>query len=276
MPERRDRSEKDINSEEDAVKRTTGGGPGGFKGPADKVEVQIDWNKIGRRSRQLTKVADNVGNIAVNPDSKTVVFTTSGTEGGRKVNSIWSISIDGGQPTRVTQEVPPEVEDGAPQLGGFGGGFNSLQFSKDGKTLYYKQGKSIYAAQVASGAGAEVAAGAGGGGGGKGDKGGGAAVTPGTGAGAAGRKIAFTAKVEVDVRAERRQVFLEGWRVMKHRFYDATMHGSDWDKVRQTYEPLLEHVADQEELHNIISMMLGELNASHTGISAGGRRAGGK
>ena len=80
MPETKDKSDKDINSEEDAVKRTAGGGPGGFKGPADKVEVQIDWNKIGRRSRQLTKVADNVGNLAINPDSKTVVFTTSGTE----------------------------------------------------------------------------------------------------------------------------------------------------------------------------------------------------
>jgi tricorn protease len=40
------------------------------------------------------------------------------------------------------------------------------------------------------------------------------------------------------------------------------------------YEPLLEHVGDQEELHNIISQMLGELNASHTGISGGGRGRG--
>lgn len=30
-------------------------------------------------------------------------------------------------------------------------------------------------------------------------------------------------------------------------------------------------MADTEELHNVISMMLGELNASHTGISGGGR-----
>jgi tricorn protease len=63
---------------------------------------------------------------------------------------------------------------------------------------------------------------------------------------------------------------------MKHRFYAADMHGVDWSKVKQTYAPLLEHVADQEELHNVISQMLGELNASHTGISGGfgGREAG--
>jgi tricorn protease len=40
------------------------------------------------------------------------------------------------------------------------------------------------------------------------------------------------------------------------------------------YEPLLADVASQEELHDVISMMIGELNASHTGISAGGRGRG--
>ncbi len=59
---------------------------------------------------------------------------------------------------------------------------------------------------------------------------------------------------------------------MKHRFYAADMHGVDWAKVRDNYETLLAHVADQEDLHDVISMMIGELNASHTGISAGGGR----
>jgi tricorn protease len=85
----------------------------------------------------------------------------------------------------------------------------------------------------------------------------------------AGRKVNFTARVEIDHHARRHQVFLEGWRVMKHRFYDAGMHGADWNGVRALYEPLLEHVGDQDELHSVVNMMLGELNASHTGISAG-------
>jgi len=75
----------------------------------------------------------------------------------------------------------------------------------------------------------------------------------------------------VDHRAERRQVFEESWRIMKHRFYAANMHGVDWQQMRQTYEPLLDFVGDQEEMHNVISQMIGELNASHTGISAGAR-----
>jgi tricorn protease len=84
------------------------------------------------------------------------------------------------------------------------------------------------------------------------------------------RRVNFTARVEVDHRAERKQVFDESWRIMKHRFYDAEMHGADWAKAKSTYEPFLEHVADQEEMHDLILRMIGELNASHTGISAGG------
>ena len=57
---------------------------------------------------------------------------------------------------------------------------------------------------------------------------------------------------------------------MKHEFYDPAMHGVDWNKVKATFEPLVDYVADQEEMHDIVSRMLGELNASHTGISAGG------
>jgi tricorn protease len=109
----------------------------------------------------------------------------------------------------------------------------------------------------------------------------GPAAAPGGGSGRAGgaasvasagrferRRINLTARVEVDHRVEWKQVFNESWRVMKHRFYDAEMHGVDWAKAREVYEPLMDYVADQEEMHNVVSQMIGELNASHTGISA--------
>ena len=44
--------------------------------------------------------------------------------------------------------------------------------------------------------------------------------------------------------------------------------------VAQMGEALLEHVADSEELHNVIMEMIGDMNASHTGISGGGRLPG--
>src|SRR5260370_33281297 len=55
---------------------------------------------------------------------------------------------------------------------------------------------------------------------------------------------------------------------MKNRFYDPEMHGVNWAQMKDVYGPLMEYVADQEEMHNVVSQMIGELNASHTGISA--------
>ena len=62
---------------------------------------------------------------------------------------------------------------------------------------------------------------------------------------------------------------------MKNRFYDPKMHGVNWAAAKDIYEPLLAYVADNEELHNVIMEMIGELNASHTGISGGGSAGGG-
>jgi tricorn protease len=69
-------------------------------------------------------------------------------------------------------------------------------------------------------------------------------------------------------------VFNEGWRIMKNRFYDAEMHSVDWAAMRTTYAPLLDFLVDQDELQTLMMMMIGELNASHTGVSGGPSDAG--
>src|SRR5262249_52962114 len=161
---------------------------------------------------------------AVSPDGRTVIFTTTGTEGGRPVQSIWSVGLDGDRLTRVVQASRGgDEEDGPPRFGGFGG-LSGLQFAKDGRTLYYRQANGIYAVAISRGQGGPF-----GGGGSDGavpSPGGRApaesplAAAPGSGRGGAGavpRRVNFTARVEVNNRAERRQVFHESWRVMKHR-----------------------------------------------------------
>src|SRR5207342_3311625 len=87
-------------------------------------------------------------------------------------------------------------------------------------------------------------------------------------------RVSFSIRFEVDEPAERLQVFQEAWRVMKNRFYDSGMHGVDWTKAKDKYEPLLANIADSDELHTVIMQMIGELNASHTGVSGGGRGEG--
>lgn len=80
-------------------------------------------------------------------------------------------------------------------------------------------------------------------------------------------RIEFTVSVRVDRRAEWAQMFDECWRVMKYRFYDEKMHGVDWAAVRARYEPLLASVGDNQDLYDVANEMIGELNASHVGVS---------
>jgi len=81
------------------------------------------------------------------------------------------------------------------------------------------------------------------------------------------KKIAFGFKVVVDRRREWEQMFEECWRVMKYRFYDAAMHGRDWASIKAAYKPLLKYVGDYSDLYDLCNEMIGELNASHTGVS---------
>ena len=79
--------------------------------------------------------------------------------------------------------------------------------------------------------------------------------------------MTYTANLEVDHKALRAQIFNEGWRIMKNRFYDANMHGTPWREMKSIYEPLLDYLVDDEELHTVMMMMIGQLNASHTGVN---------
>jgi len=189
---------------------------------------------------------------------------------------MYTIAEDGTRMTKLnTTSTDAAAGRGRGGRGG-GGGFNEPQWARDGRSIYYLQGGGLYSLSIGGGAPADTSAApaAAAGRGGRGGRGGATAAAPSTdtaSTGAAPRRIAFSVKMEVDIPAERRQVFEEAWRVMKNRFYDAKMHGVDWAAAKDKYETMLPHIADSEELHNLIMEMIGDLNASHTGISGGSR-----
>lgn len=80
-------------------------------------------------------------------------------------------------------------------------------------------------------------------------------------------RVPFTVSVRVDEREEWAQILDESWRVMKYRFYDEKMHGRDWNAIKARYEPLLKYVGSNEDVYDLANEMIGELNASHTGVS---------
>lgn len=75
--------------------------------------------------------------------------------------------------------------------------------------------------------------------------------------------------MDLDREAEWSQIFNEGWRLVKYHFYDPNYHGVDWDEVHDYYEALLPSVRTRTELNWLMTEMVGELNASHQGVSGG-------
>ena len=77
--------------------------------------------------------------------------------------------------------------------------------------------------------------------------------------------ISFAAQMEIDGDGERSYLFDHVWRQTKQKFYRPDMHGVDWSFYRDQYEPKLEGINNNRDFAVILSEMLGELNASHTG-----------
>jgi tricorn protease len=114
------------------------------------------------------------------------------------------------------------------------GAFSGLTPTADRRTVFYRQGRGIWSMPIQSRRKTQV-------------------------------EFAFT--VTVNKPAEWRQLFFEAWRIMKYRFYDPDMHGRDWLAVRRRYEPLIPYVGQNQDVYDLSNEMIGELNASHTGVS---------
>lgn len=80
-------------------------------------------------------------------------------------------------------------------------------------------------------------------------------------------KVSFTARVTIKQSEEFAQMFAQCWRALSDNFYDTKHHNTDWAAVRAKFLPLVAHTATREDLYALVSLMLGELNASHLGIS---------
>jgi tricorn protease len=81
--------------------------------------------------------------------------------------------------------------------------------------------------------------------------------------------LAKHTRMKLDRQAEWRQIFNEAWRVEKYLFYDPKLHGVDWDETGRYYGSLLPYVRTRAELNMLVTEMIGELNASHQGMTGG-------
>lgn len=76
----------------------------------------------------------------------------------------------------------------------------------------------------------------------------------------------FSAKQAIDIPARNEAAFDQCWRAMRDHFYDGNFNNRNWDEIRRKYRKMARESVDSNSLARVISLMLGELNASHLGF----------
>lgn len=81
------------------------------------------------------------------------------------------------------------------------------------------------------------------------------------------RTLSLNLNMKVKFHDEKMEIFEQGWRYMRDHFYDPNFHGVNWSAMRQKYSPLVRGSRNLTEMRRLMNMMVGELNASHLGVS---------
>jgi len=78
-----------------------------------------------------------------------------------------------------------------------------------------------------------------------------------------------TLETRVDPAAEWQQIFTDAWRLERDYFYDPSLHGVDWNAMRERYGALMRDAVTRWDVNYVIGELIGELNSSHTYRSGG-------
>jgi Tol biopolymer transport system component/C-terminal processing protease CtpA/Prc len=84
--------------------------------------------------------------------------------------------------------------------------------------------------------------------------------------------VAIGGEMALDQTAEKAYMFDHMWRQIKQKFLVADLYGADWDFYYSTYRKFLPFINNNFDYAEMVSEMLGELNASHTGCYYSGQR----
>lgn len=77
--------------------------------------------------------------------------------------------------------------------------------------------------------------------------------------------INFTAEMDLRPSEERAYIFDHAWRQVISKFYVKDLHDAPWNTLYDQYSTKLPHINNNYDFAELLSELLGELNASHTG-----------
>ncbi len=200
-------------------------------GRTPPARVEIEFDGIRRRT-SILPVGVDVQNVSISPDGKQALIT--GGAAGQSNLWLWSLddlARDAGSLRQLTSTA---------------GGKSSVQWSPDGKEVWFMEGGRVQIITVDN---------------------------------RQTRALVVSASTDVDFHAEKAQVFEQAWTYLRDNFYDETFHGADWEAVRDRTRGLIEGARTPDEMRRLLSLMIGELNASHLGVGSppaggGGANAG--
>jgi tricorn protease len=76
-------------------------------------------------------------------------------------------------------------------------------------------------------------------------------------------------EVQVDPRAEWKQMYHEAWRIQRDFLYDPTLHGLDYEATKKRYEPWLATVGHRADLNYLFDEMLNNIVVGHHFVRGG-------
>ena len=126
----------------------------------------------------------------------------------------------------------------ARQLTSTRGDKTDAQFSPDGKKVYYLDDGKLFAVPLEEGGKA--------------------------------KSIALNADVDIDFAQDKMTAFDQAWTWLRDNFHDPRMNGVDWNAVRLKYAPLIAGAPTPASMNWLMNLLVGELNASHSGVRANG------
>jgi len=83
------------------------------------------------------------------------------------------------------------------------------------------------------------------------------------------KPLQLALQMKLDRTKEWRQMFVEAWRYQRDYFYDPNMHGRDWNKVFERYEPQVSHIKHRSDLTYLLDQVNGELSVGHSFVFGG-------
>ena len=82
-------------------------------------------------------------------------------------------------------------------------------------------------------------------------------------------RLTVSLAMDLDPKAEFRQIFNEGWRYQRDYLYVPNQQGSDWPAMKAMYGALLPHVRHRADLTYLLDMMGAEIAIGHSYVRGG-------